>query len=534
MHTTKQVLARVALLAILLPGLVTTAPAQETDPALVELGRIVYHEGLLESGEPTRALVAGDVEVDGSQFTCVSCHRRSGMGSTEGPVTALPVTAELLYAPLSAGPRKRPAYDDATLAATLRSGVDPAGHDFGAAMPAYDLPDREMTGLIAYMKTLSTEPSPGVEENIIHFATVVSDGIDTSAMLAVLEQYFEDKGVDTRNQTRRSRTGTWYREQYDTAYRRWKLHTWKLEGTSDTWRKQLDTYYEAQPVFALISGQVEGSWEPVHRFCEDNGIPSILPNTDDPVKDTDGWYTLYFSKGHNLVAAAVADHVQDAGKNGTIIQVYREAGQGAALGDALRRELSDGMKVVDFRLTGASGLDPAKLLHKIRETGADALVLWLGSGDLGTGDWLQKMDGNVTLYLSTTTLGGDPAAVPEAFKKVSYLIHPYTLPADRKQRAARVTSWLRKNDIAYSDPQIMGQTWFACLVAGEGLMHVRFGDYYRDFFMESIEHISERIQPFSIQYPAPSFGPGQRFLSKGCYIAPPGAGEALTAEWVVP
>ena len=134
------------------------------------------------------------------------------------------------------------------------------------------------------------------------------------------------------------------------------------------------------------------------------------------------------------------------------------------------------------------------------------MVLWLGAADLGTGEWLDKLDENVTLYLSTTTLGGDPVAVPSAYRKAAHLAHPYTLPAVRKQREGRVTSWLKKNDIAYADPKIMGQTWFACLVAGEGLMHVRFGDYFRDFFMESIEHISERIQPFSIQYPAPSFG----------------------------
>jgi hypothetical protein len=38
---------------------------------------------------------------------------------------------------------------------------------------------------------------------------------------------------------------------------------------------------------------------------------------------------------------------------------------------------------------------------------------------------------------------------------------------------------------------------------------------------------------FSASHPTLSFGPGQRFASKGCYMLPPGAGQE-DAEWIVP
>ena len=61
-------------------------------------------------------------------------------------------------------------------------------------------------------------------------------------------------------------------------------------------------------------------------------------------------------------------------------------------------------------------------------------------------------------------------------------------------------------------------------------------DSFRDFFLESIDHTTKRMVPYSTQYARPSFGPGQRYLSKGCYIVnlAPGGGATLDAQWVVP
>jgi hypothetical protein len=517
------------------------AKAESAEEArLVEIGRRMYHEGVLADGGSAEATVAGDVTFESTQFTCVSCHRRSGLGSTEGPLTAIPITAEALYQPLDAGPRKRPGFTDESLAAAIRSGKDLTGQPFDTAMPAYDIPDLEMTGLLAYLKTLSTERSAGVSDEAVHFATVVSDGVDATAMLTVLEQYFKDKQVDTRNQGRRSRVGTYYRRQFDQAYRVWELHVWRLHGSPDTWPQQLERYYEEYPVFALISGQVAGSWEPIHNFCESRGIPSILPNTDAPSLEGNDWYTLYYSAGNDLVArVGISDMVQQQAV-GKVLQVYRSDEDGILASRAFRSafEGNSGWSVADFEISPKADLKPSKLLKVARKTGADVVMLWLSEDGLGAGEWVGELDQSYRLYLATSTFDGDLSRIPAAYRQRAKLIHPFTMPAERKTADQRTSVWLRKTGIEYSDPRIMSQTWFACLVAGEGLMHVRFNDFYRDFFMESIEHTTERIQPFSAQYPTPSFGPDQRFLSKGAYIIDPSSaddGDApLTAHWIVP
>ena len=60
-----------------------TAQTPATRPDARAGGRI-YREGVLPSGEPVRASIQGDPAVEGTQFNCASCHRRSGFGSSEG------------------------------------------------------------------------------------------------------------------------------------------------------------------------------------------------------------------------------------------------------------------------------------------------------------------------------------------------------------------------------------------------------------------------------------------------------------------
>ncbi|MEA3277044.1 MAG: cytochrome C, partial [Pseudomonadota bacterium] len=182
----------------------------QNDPSVVpaaatewELGRRIYREGVLPSGQEMSGLVQGDVPLTAGQIVCESCHRRSGLSSSEGGRFVPPVSGSILYEPREVkrkelwasreeGPGTRPAYTDETLVRAIRDGVDSAGRPLDALMPRYALSDEDLKPLIAYMKTLSAEPSPGVTDTDIHFATLVTDGVDPAqreAMMAVLETY---------------------------------------------------------------------------------------------------------------------------------------------------------------------------------------------------------------------------------------------------------------------------------------------------------------------------------------------------------
>ncbi len=537
---------RSALLAgvVLLVGAGVTAaadpPTDFRETPLVEIGRAIYHGGQPSAG-PLRAVLVGDTRVAGPQFACVHCHRRSGLGGSEGNTGALPVAGSVLYEPRHLGYRPRPAYTDDTLARALRTGVDSGGQPLRPPMPQYDLADRDMAGLIAYLKTLSAELAPGVTDTEIHFATVVTSDVDATsrrAMLDVLETFFREKNGGTRREGRRSAFGPFPSDYVNKAYRKWILHEWALVGPPQSWPDQLDAHYRRQPVFAMLSGISTRAWHPVHAFCEERRIPCLLPNTDMPPATNGDFYTIYFSRGMALEAGAIIAHASRRPAPASILQVFRPEGDGGAAAAALRSAAGrrTGVTVVDWALPSAEVPGAGELLTKVNESGATVLVLWLAGEDLARLATIPRPAGAPAIYLSSTLVGGDPAAVPETLRPGAFLAHPYALPEERAQRMRRVAAWLQSRKLELRSPRVQAQTHFACLVAAEGLMQIR-RFFYRDYFVDSLEH-AEGITALSALYPRLSFGPGQRYLAKGSYMLELGNGQDAAlireASWLVP
>ena len=95
--------------------------------------------------------------------------------------------------------------------------------------------------------------------------------------------------------------------------------------------------------------------------------------------------------------------------------------------------------------------------------------------------------------------------------------------------------WLSQKGKKVTDRRVMAQTYFACMLVGVSLMHVRFDYFYRDYFLETIDHMTTRLTGFCASHPTPSFGPGQRYLSKGCHLLAPRRGKGPPrVEWITP
>ncbi len=326
----------------------------------LRLGERMYREGVLPSGEPMMAVVMGDIPVDGRLFTCDDCHQRSGIGSKEGTIIAQPTNGKSLYQPRRRtqawnppvgkdpeymGPGAlplhtraadaRPAYTDDTLAAALRTGVDPAGNKIDPAMPRYLLDAGDMEVMIHYLKNLCVDFSPGVDDKVLRLATVVSSAVpyeQRRSMLDVLQATVRVHNSQTRYASERAEHGVFYHSQKNRRYRDLDLQVWELQGPADTWRQQLEAFYAARPVFALVGGMAAGSWEPVHRFSEDHKLPCVFPLTELPVVSDTDWYTLYFSKGLYQEGEGAARFLRSADvlpAGARVVQVYREGTRGA-------------------------------------------------------------------------------------------------------------------------------------------------------------------------------------------------------------
>lgn len=545
-----------------LAGSVTPAElAAEVRRAAGRPGERIYREGLLPSGRPLAATVQGGMPAEGGEVACASCHRRSGFGSSEGGVYVPRVTGPTLfqagqlrradlfrdlyqevqpkpYGERLRDPRVRPAYTPETLAVALREGRDPAGRQLDPLMPRYRLSDEEAGQLAVYLQRLGAAPSPGVDGQAIHFATLVTDGVDPGrrkAMLDVLEGYVRWKNAETNHSARRLGFSPWYRDEFYGSYREWRLHVWELHGPAPTWPAQLTAYYRAQPVFAVLSGIGVGSWRPVHEFCETAEVPCLFPNTDLPVVSPPGVWSLYLSPGLKVEAQALARYLKDSPESGQVVQVYRDVDEERVPARALREAL--GNRLAERTIPPGQALTPAFWQRLIRETRPAVLVLWLGSGDAATLAPAAVAFAPVRqIVLSYSRLGEAEPEVPAGLKGKIRLTWRYAPPGHEEPLIYRVRAWMRARRIEMTHERLQLNTWFALAVTDHSLTHI-VDNFSRDFFVESVEEETENALSPGV-FPSLGLGPGQRFASKGSSVvrlAPgsPGGLEPVSA-WIVP
>ena len=525
--------------------------AEETpDPKRVSLGKRMYMEGVLPSGEIMTGTVYGNITLTGEQVVCGACHRRSGMGSSEGQDVVPATTGDILYQPLRLPtskpplpPERRPAYSDETLKRALRDGVGADGEAFSPLMPRYPLSDAELETLLAFLKSLTTDPDPGVTEKQIHFATVIADSVEPAqrkALVDALNTFVEQKNVETRNESQRAEHAPWHKHWVFGPYRKWVLHIWELQGPEESWPQQLEAQYQAQPVFALLSGLVPGSWQPVRDFCEGFEIPCLFPITDLPVIDEKDFYSVYFSKGMTVEGEAIAQNLADDGLlNTRVVQVYRAGdARGTVAAAALKTAVeARGGQVEDFPLTGLDAESVNDFWSSLAGKGRGAaMILWLSEADTqafwqGAGDDAAP----ARIYLSTTLYGTDPNQIPAGVRQQLRFVHPYEMPGKLNRLLLRSTGWLRSRRIyAPGEKQVQANAYFALKMAGGALKSIQ-GYFDREFLLEGIEHMVDNANYTSV-YPRISLAPEQRFVSKGCYIARLSEDGSLVAvtDWLVP
>ncbi len=85
------------------------------------------------------------------------------------------------------------------------------------------------------------------------------------------------------------------------------------------------------------------------------------------------------------------------------------------------------------------------------------------------------------------------------------------------------------------DPQLKAKMYFLGWMLPGAIAAMR-SEFYRDYFMEAFDMMPD--QDYAIAaYPRLSFGPGQRYAAKGCYITQLSSGDdpqlVKVSDWVV-
>jgi hypothetical protein len=550
-------------------------------------GEKMYRAGLLPSGEEMQAVIKDDVSVPGPSFSCVSCHLHSGIGSIEGQILSPPTNGLKLYKPYyqynpvfpdlkqrksmmdnpAAKPLYRPAYTDETLAEAIRSGTNPAGRRLNDAMPRYLLEDRDMAILIAYLKTLSAEHSPGVSQQQIRFATVIAGDVPTAQrteMLALLDAIIAEHNRKAVQKNRYINDGTEVKAA-GFNYPFFSLARWELKGPPSTWRGQLDEFYRKEPVFALLGGLSSADWKPMHAFSEENKLPCLLPVTDLPEISDGDWYTLYFSKGayqEGETAARYLGRTSDSADSIKVVQILEDSSQARAVSAGFENAWKElGRTAAKTVMISAGEHVTAAMVRSYSEKEQpDVVLLWTSAG-MGTalGELADHSPFSAKVHVSSTLLQHNLSVIPDRARTFTYVSYPFRVGEGNDLFHVNSQAWFLKHKIPTSPARISTKLFSLSKVllepfqvvkrdfnpAGKGkglvimeeqfetLLHVK-RNYYRDYLMDVIGMMADSN---SLDFERISFGPGQRYLSKGCYIVQlaPGPKPELIkrSDWVI-
>jgi len=286
---------------------------------------------------------------------------------------------------------------------------------------------------------------------------------------------------------------------------------------------------------------VSGSWAPVHSFSEKNRVPCIFPDTDLPVVSETDWYTLYFSKGYyqeGETAAKYLARVLDLPKNKKVVQIYRKGDQGEALAQGFADTWG---KLGNASLTKI-------ILPSSKKTGKafwrnlavkypnSVLLVWLGPSDLAGIDSLAAAGKkHPALFVSSTLLAGALPSIPDSVRDFTLITYPTRLPDEDVYSKSLVTNWHKFKNLPVSNLKISSNAFLITNLLSRVLIEMG-GDMYRDYFLDIWDGGKDETNGSAI-YPVLSFGPGQRYASKGCYVVSLATGQnpriVRQSDWII-
>ena len=534
-------------LGLALLALIASAEQPVTSSAEVELGRRIYMEGILPSGEPLKGQRQNATEVEGAAAACETCHRRSGMGSLEGNIVIMPITGNYLFATdedrqlalvdtreAKNVTRPHAPYTLESISKAIREGVNVSGRPMSPLMPHYALSDAEIKAVTAYLRQLSSVVSPGVGADTLKFATIITPGVDPKqgeAMVAMMRSAFTQ-----RNDTQEAHSGR-MRMPLDLlprTLRNWELTVWELKGAPETWGAQLAENYKREPVFAVISGVSNTTWAPVDAFCQQEKLPCMFPSVALPPAET-AYYSLYYSRGVALEADVLAKYLRDQGKKAParLVQIYRddEVGRGAA--KALTNALQGSDVKVENRVL--QGQKPADLKAALKGLSSkETVMLWLRPADLLALNKAEPKLSAAVTYLSGFLAEDEYGFVSKSWMPHVKVVYPYELGAKRQKNSAAMTEWLKTWQLPLVNEVFQSEVFFNVLFLTD-ISSQMLDNLYRDYMIERAEEMLSNGSNVSA-YPQLSLARGQRFASKGAYIAhlAPDGKLVADSEWIVP
>jgi hypothetical protein len=253
------------------------------------------------------------------------------------------------------------------------------------------------------------------------------------------------------------------------------------------------------------------------------------------VSNTD-WYTLYLSKGYYQEGEGAARYLnsKDDLVNGkAIVQIVRASHEGQALSAGFQRAWQDLGHQIPLTMTLPAGkiLSEDFLLQVLSKNKSAVLIIWDDSKALPALESLfGKENRPQMVFVSSRYLGKSIWTIKEQIRDFTYITYPFSFSPyvpkaamgnQKIQTDLQMT--LRQADIPLKDnvQKIASLTNSLAQLLFLTLMDMK-GNYYRDNLLDVVGTMMDQEYPL---YGRLSFGPGQRYASRGCYIVQLSKGE---------
>ena len=464
----------------------------------------------MSNGQPLTATGAGKAKLSGTHASCVSCHRRSGLGGVEGDQTIPPIAGKVLFGgaePVTIQIDKRfnkgfssqsRSYNDMTFSEAVRLGKHISGRKLSDLMPRYDLSSDQLKALASYLRTLSVSWSPGVDENDIHLATVITPNVSherRKIFLDTLTAMVNQHNVNVVS-GQRQRISPIERRMHNR--RHWKIHVLELTGLASTWGGQLKKWQQQNPVFAILSGLSQDEWQPVQDFCENNQVPCWFPVVDvvpdNAEKET---YSFYFSGGVQLEAKVIAHQVLLAEKKPQkIVQLVGQNAISQNAAKALHQLFGkSGIEVQDIEWSQQNKQQVTEALKKLHAH--DVLVGWLKNDELnalvtGVSAPLAQF------YLSFTLTGEQVPAWTKEWGNNTWLVQRLELPKMRAVNLSRFKDWLKYRQLPLVDEKMQSEIYFA-VNSFSWMVSSMLNNFYTDYLIDRAEATLSMRETMQVQ-----------------------------------
>lgn len=469
-------------------------------------GKQIYFGGTSARGNEINAVVGEEATLlPAMAVPCVNCHGYDGLGRPEGGVVPTDIRWSQLakpYGHVHEHGRRHGPFSEENLGRSIVAGVDPAGNRLDPSMPMYLLSEADLADLVAYIKTLEDDLDPGIEKNRVRIATLLPlDGQRAAlgqAMEAALRASLEDVNA---------RGGVYGRSI--------ELVSVPLGASVEAGLENLQATFDAQGIFALVSGYTVGVDAALLDFLRYDNVPLVGPFTLDPGNAYQDSNAFYLYPGFDDQVRVLADQAMRlTGNSSRVLIAAPQREQPDKLEDVARKRLRllGGAEAISVNY--ASG-ETAGLVEDIATRNVEG-VLFLGSQD-ELDELLSALDErglDPAILTLSSRLRRPPFSAPARFDKRIFVAHP-TGSSDFSPRGRSDYADLAER---YSLPRGHIQAQTAAIAAArlfvEGLR--RAGrNLSRSKLVEGIESVYQ----FETGFTQPLvYGPNQRIGAPGAHL----------------